>query len=185
MGPSSHVAVVVYSGVGFVSPPDRLARASSVFLKRPRLVLFRLSSLVRCTTKSENALATRLETVIRKVRTMRKRSSVVTIVLALLTGPAVASAQCVTDGTCATPCPAENSCQSDSECGPGETCVPFGSGIPCISGFCGCEDGEWICTDDCAPQCVVDVPAVSAWGQVAMSLLLLTAASVAIRRRAA
>ena len=53
-------------------------------------------------------------------------------------------------------CPAQNSCSSDSDCLSGATCVPYGTEpFPaCASGSCFCNEGIWICTGDCSPQCI-------------------------------
>jgi len=93
-------------------------------------------------------------------------------------------------GECAETCPAENACQSDADCGPGSTCTPWDSSLPCISSSCFCDNGDWACTDDCAPQCISDpgVPALSARDALFLTLLLggcLTLALLLRRRSAA
>ena len=85
------------------------------------------------------------------------------------------------------PCPCANTCNDANDCADGMDCLPFGTpGVECASSICFCDGGlPWVKSDDCAPQCVAQVPAVSAWGLVAMLLLLLTTSTAILlwRRR--
>ncbi len=86
------------------------------------------------------------------------------------------------------PCSCANSCNDANDCAAGQDCLPFGTpGVECESSICFCDNGLWAGSDDCAPQCVAQVPAVSAWGLVAMLLLLLTTSTAVLlwRRRSA
>ncbi len=81
-------------------------------------------------------------------------------------------------------CPCANSCNDANDCADGMDCLPFGSpGVECMSSLCFCDNGLWAGSDDCAPQCVAQVPAVSAQGLVAMLLLLLVISTAVLLRR--
>ena len=56
---------------------------------------------------------------------------------------------CQDGPSCPGPCPAQDGCIDDLDCHPGEVCIPA-----CISSFCLCDNGAWICTDDCLGLCV-------------------------------
>ena len=72
-------------------------------------------------------------------------------------------------GECAgQPCEAENSRPSDADCGPGSTCVPWEPPQPCFASTCYCDNGNWLCTDDCSDRCSAQVPAVSKRGPLAL-----------------
>lgn len=62
-----------------------------------------------------------------------------------------ARATIVSEGECPDACEGPNpqGCQP-GECGAGEVCVePPGDGTVCLPSHCFCEDGQWICTEDC------------------------------------
>jgi hypothetical protein len=82
-------------------------------------------------------------------RRSRSRHLIVAVPLFLLAAlGAGVRATCVDpDGLCAEPYPAANSCHDDFEC-PGGSCIPG-----CRPGYCGCDGGDWTCTDDCAGHC--------------------------------
>ncbi len=119
---------------------------------------------------------------------MRPQRTVLALLIVLLFVPTL-QAECEDDpaGACAEPCPAENACESDADCEQGSTCTPWDSILPCVSSSCFCDNGNWACTDDCAPQCVAEVPALAKRGLLVLTLLLGGCFTLALflRRRSA
>ena len=87
--------------------------------------------------------------------------SIALLGIAFLLIPDIAYSGCSGDDSCApNSCPAVNSCESIDDCSTGSLCLPYDpdGGIGCAPSGCGCSEGSWTCTDDCANQCVAGWP---------------------------
>ena len=88
--------------------------------------------------------------------------SIALLSAAFLLTPGIAHAECDDgDGSCEpNMCTAANSCESIDDCPTGSLCIPYWADeyIGCSPSGCGCYQGFWSCTDDCAPQCVAGLP---------------------------
>jgi hypothetical protein len=104
----------------------------------------------------------RAASAIRSARSPLQFVSIALLSAAFLLTPDIAHAQCDDgDGSCdPNSCTALNSCESIDDCLTGSLCIPYWADeyIGCSPSGCGCYQGYWTCTDDCAPQCVAGLP---------------------------
>ena len=104
----------------------------------------------------------RVAAAIRSASSSLQFSSIALLGAAFLLTPDIAHAGCdYGDGSCDPNwCTALNSCESHDDCPTGALCIPYWADetIGCSPSGCGCYEGFWGCTDDCAPQCVAGLP---------------------------
>lgn len=67
---------------------------------------------------------------------------------------AVDSGAAVADGGAACEGPNPQGCQNDEECSDGQACDQSA----CVASSCSCQDGQWLCTDDCAGGLCIEPP---------------------------
>jgi hypothetical protein len=86
--------------------------------------------------------------------------SIALLGVAFLLTPDIAHSECTGDGSCApNSCPVANPCGSTDDCSIGSLCIPYDPDeFNCTPSTCGCYQGYWTCTDDCADQCVAGWP---------------------------
>ena len=98
----------------------------------------------------------------RYTRSSSGLGSIALLGMVFLLTPNLAQSECdVGDGSCAPDsCGAANSCQSIEDCAAGSLCLRYDPEgvIACLPSTCGCFEGNWVCTDDCGPQCKEGAP---------------------------
>ena len=109
-------------------------------------------------------LSSRIGLAIRYIRSRLQIDSTALLGAAFLLTPEIAYGECLPGGGTCHPnppsCSASNSCASDGDCAVGSLCIPYvdGGTISCLPSACECYQDNWVCTDDCASQCVAGLP---------------------------